>query len=95
MPPRIYIPRFAKAFPHRPRIAIERWRIDGGVQSPLIRTYANSKDLPESEDNKGPNTEQLPHVSEEASGMAKSMGKEGPDLEQGTPVDEVRMRLLM
>ncbi|KAL9084993.1 MAG: hypothetical protein Q9159_004959 [Coniocarpon cinnabarinum] len=38
---------------------------------------------------KGPNMEQLPHVSEEAAAMSKSMGESGPAVDQGTPVQDV------
>nr|POE74702.1 37s ribosomal protein s7, mitochondrial [Quercus suber] len=37
----------------------------------------------------GPNMKQAEHVSEEAAKMAKITGGEGPDLEQGTPVQEI------
>ena len=46
--------------------------------------------MPVSVDDKGPNTDTLPHVSEEAVGMSKATGGTGPDLQQGTPVQEVR-----
>lgn len=52
---------------------------------------ADEKPLPESEQTKGPNQDQLPHVSEEASMTGKIMGEGGPELEQGTPVQEVCM----
>lgn len=51
----------------------------------------DEKPLPESEQPKGPNQEQLPHVSEEASMTGKITGEGGPELDQGTPVQEVRM----
>jgi small subunit ribosomal protein S7 len=38
----------------------------------------------------GPNMQQQEHVSEEAAKMASITGSEGPDLGQGTPVQEVR-----
>ena len=38
----------------------------------------------------GPNQAQLPHVSEEAAATSKIQGEKGPDLEQGTPVQEVK-----
>ena len=38
----------------------------------------------------GPNMDPLPHVSEEAAAISKAKGTEGPDVEQGTPVREVR-----
>lgn len=52
---------------------------------------AHEKPLPERDTPRaGPNQEQLPHVSEEASITGKISGEGGPDLEQGTPVQEVR-----
>ncbi|KAF1992044.1 ribosomal protein S7 [Aulographum hederae CBS 113979] len=54
------------------------------------RNYSDpKKDLPKADGLKGPNTETLPSISEEAASMASTAGTEGPDLEQGTPVEEV------
>ena len=51
---------------------------------------AVEKPLPEAEQQgPGPNQEQLPHVSEEAAITGKITGEGGPDIEQGTPVQEV------
>lgn len=44
---------------------------------------------------RGPNTQQQEHVSEEAAKMAKIQGGGGPDLDQGTPVQDVREKLLV
>ena len=63
--------------------------------SPCLRLQkrfitAKEKPLPEADKSGlGPNQEQLPHVSEEAAATDKIMGDEGPDIEQGTPVQEV------
>lgn len=38
----------------------------------------------------GPNQDVLPHVSEEAATTGQITGEGGPDLDQGTPVQEVR-----
>ncbi|KAF2753904.1 ribosomal protein S7 [Pseudovirgaria hyperparasitica] len=52
------------------------------------RSYAESK-LPKAEPGqKGMNEESLPHVSEEAAAVAGTTGGTGPDLSQGTPVEE-------
>lgn len=52
---------------------------------------ADEKPLPERDTpGAGPNQEQLPHVSEEADATGKITGEGGPDIEQGTPVQEVR-----
>ena len=53
---------------------------------------SNEKPLPEADNaTKGPNQEQLPHVSEEAGATSEIMGeKTKPEVEeQGTPVQEV------
>ena len=52
---------------------------------------ADQKPLPENEKptSKGPNQDQLPHVSEEASAMGEITGEGGPELSHGTPVQEV------
>lgn len=41
----------------------------------------------------GPNQNQLPHVSEEAAATAEITGDTGPDLDQGTPIQEVPLRI--
>lgn len=51
---------------------------------------SDEKPLPESEQPKGPNQDQLPHVSEEAAATGDITGEGGPDVEQGSPVQEVR-----
>ncbi|KAL9075873.1 MAG: hypothetical protein Q9161_001266 [Pseudevernia consocians] len=53
---------------------------------------ADERPLPESEQPKGPNQDQLPHVSEEAAATGKITGEAGPELEQGSPVQEVLKR---
>lgn len=61
------------------------------------RMYSNSKGLPTA-DSKQPAADRssrvdakpIEHVSEEAAAMAKTMGEQGPDLNQGTPIEEVR-----
>ena len=64
-----------------------------GVQRAACRTYADTNrpdKLPEApKGESGPNTLQQEHVSEEAAKMAKIQGKDGPDIDQGTPVQEV------
>jgi|ERR1700722_1426452 hypothetical protein len=62
--------------------------------APLQRRCASdiAKDLPTTETPRGPNQEQLPHVSEEAAAMRKVTGETSPDIEEyGTPVQEVRI----
>ena len=50
---------------------------------------AEEKPLPKADkQGPGPNQGQLPHVSEEASATGKITGEGGPELGQGTPVEE-------
>jgi small subunit ribosomal protein S7 len=86
MPPRITLLPAIKTIPYRPKAPITQWR---STQLFTARLYSSSKTLPVSNSKKGPNTEQLPHVSEEAAAVSKIKGETGPDLNQGTPVQEV------
>jgi hypothetical protein len=67
------------------------------VKLSLCRCFAaNSKDLPTAPPNEsGLNESTLPHVSEEARDIGETMGTGGPEIEQGTKVDEVRGKALM
>lgn len=67
-----------------------------GFQRPAVyRSFADDatnkpNKLPQAEgETVGPNMQQQEHVSEEAAKMAKITGGQGPDVEQGTPVQEV------
>lgn len=55
------------------------------------RSYSSNKstDLPVSSDGKGPNAGSLPTVSEEAISLDNARGQSGPDLTQGTPIQEM------
>ncbi|KAF1350989.1 ribosomal protein S7 domain-containing protein [Delphinella strobiligena] len=89
MAPRINL--LNQALAYRPRTASvpQFFR----AQPSLCRSYASgnpSKDLPVAEKGEqGPNMQQQEHVSEEAAKMAKITGGEGPDLTQGTPVQDL------
>ncbi|KAL8937978.1 MAG: hypothetical protein Q9216_004144 [Gyalolechia sp. 2 TL-2023] len=61
--------------------------------SPQRYLSADEKPLPKAEKGgPGPNQEQLPHISEEAAAMGKITGEGGPEIDQGTPVQEVLKR---
>ncbi|KAI4192166.1 MAG: hypothetical protein LQ346_004437 [Caloplaca aetnensis] len=61
--------------------------------SPRRNITADEKPLPTAENTEsGPNESQLPHVSEEAAAMGKITGEGGPEIEQGTPVQEILKR---
>ena len=94
MPPTL--PSFrACAFRPRPRGAVLPLR-SSNVVFRTISEKNNPDKLPQAEAGQpGPNTQQQEHVSEEASKMAKIQGQEGPDMNQGTPVQEVSTNCLM
>ena len=58
---------------------------------PPSRTItSDEKPLPKSDQpGKGPNQDQLPHVSEEAAATSNITGETQPELDQSTPVEEV------
>ena len=63
-----------------------------GVKRPAYRAYSDggNRELPKAQaGDVGPNMKQQEHVSEEAAKIAKAQGREGPDIEAGTPVQEV------
>ncbi|KAF2276926.1 30S ribosomal protein-like protein S7 [Westerdykella ornata] len=80
MPPRLSVVSFARSLPLRPR-AQSQWIAQPFVRAAPtpIRPFSTSKD----------STDALPHISEEAARTAKIKGEQEPDLEQGTPVEEV------
>ena len=71
----------------RTRPLVPRKRL---AQAAVPRYASNDvNDDPASSTSKGPNEDQLPHVSEEQAAIDKSMGNTPPDLDRGTPVKEV------
>lgn len=54
-----------------------------------LRLYSESK-LPAADRSKREDAKPIEHVSEEAAAISKTMGEQGPDLSQGTPIEEVR-----
>lgn len=94
MPARLNLFATPRALAHRPRQSLQStFSAAYRLQQPVCRSYSSnpSKDLPTADkaETVGPNMEQQEHVSEEAAKMAKMTGGEGPDLTQGTPVQDV------
>ena len=82
--------RTGRSIALRPKILYSSYPIPLYLRLHQRRTItADEKPLPEAEDNPGPNQEQLPHVSEEAATIGQITGEGGPEVEQGTPVQEV------
>ena len=92
MPPRLQILRSVRVQPAR-----SAWGKQSHLpaslailSAPIRHKTTDEKPLPGSEKSAtGPGQKQSLHISEEAAATNKIMGKDGPDLEQGTPVEEV------
>ncbi|KAF2468611.1 ribosomal protein S7 [Lindgomyces ingoldianus] len=90
MPPRLNIGSFARGIRYRAQRQ-SQWRIQPVIRTaiPRCRFYSDEKDPPVATRSKRIDSQSLPVVSEEAAKMAKITGTEGPELEQGTPIEEV------
>ena len=93
MPPRIQRIHYSRLTttirPYAADFSANRTPLCLRLQQSRRTITADEKPLPEAEQPKGPNQEQLPHVSEEAAATGKITGEGGPELEQGSPVQEV------
>ncbi|KAF2488429.1 ribosomal protein S7 [Lophium mytilinum] len=87
MPPRLNLLTVPRTIVYRPKVAASSLR--NGVltrTSPLCRNYSDS---PGADRSKDPSTQPLGGVTEEAATTADITGSKGPELEQGTPVEEI------
>lgn len=94
MPPRLNVLSFARPSPYRSKPQ-PQWlsRPATRLAPPQARSYSDSKEPPAppaADRSKREDAQPLPHVSEEAAKVAEITGSEGPDINQGTPVEEVR-----
>ncbi|MCJ1432914.1 hypothetical protein MMC27_002272 [Xylographa pallens] len=95
MPPRIPLGRSLRAIEFQSRCSKSSPSVSALCFRPATRRYitADEKPLPTADTSDlGPNQERLPHVSEEAAEMAEITGEGGPDIDQGTPIQEVLQR---
>ncbi|KAF2744723.1 ribosomal protein S7 [Sporormia fimetaria CBS 119925] len=88
MPPRISLFSLARSIPYRTKPQAQ-WSVQPLVRAPQqCRTFADSKDSTTAKQTDA-NAQPLPHITEESAKTAKIMGEKGPDISQGTPVEEV------
>ncbi len=92
MAPRAQLLQSARRLAIRPKLSGTTYQAPVCLRlAPQRSITADEKPLPKAEPGaKGPNQDQLGHVSEEAAAIGKATGEGGPELEQGTPVQEVR-----
>lgn len=60
-----------------------------GLAPSQCRLYSDAKETPAADRSKRVDAKPIEHVSEEKAAVAQAMGEQGPDLSQGTPVEEV------
>jgi len=90
MPPRLNLLTFSRSIPYRPKVHSQCFLRSALRPAPSqARAYSDSKEPPAADGSKRIDSKPLPHVSEEAAKMAEITGSEGPDLSQGTPIEEV------
>lgn len=91
MPPRLNIAAFTRPIAFRPRPQVQYpARSALRLPSSQWRLYSDSAKPPAADRSKREDAKPIEHVSEEAAAMAKTMGEQGPDLSQGTPIEDVR-----
>lgn len=99
MPPRLNLFTARKVIPifRQPSLHNASLNVTARVGGLNRRYSSNDPKTPKTATPKGPTEDQLPHVSEEAAAMEKIMGEKkcdgtpaSPELEQGTPISEVR-----
>jgi small subunit ribosomal protein S7 len=87
MPPRSNLLHASRKLAIRPKAPAGRWASAvSNRQLSQTRSYSEKNDEPRA---KAADDSHNMHVSEEAAAMAKAKGEQGPDLQQGTPVEEV------
>lgn len=90
MPPRLNIAGLTRTVAFRPRPQVQ-WHARSTLRltPSQPRLYSDSTKSPAADRSKREDAKPIEHVSEEAASMAKTMGEEGPDLSQGTPIEDV------
>ncbi|KAF2706428.1 30S ribosomal protein-like protein S7 [Pleomassaria siparia CBS 279.74] len=92
MSPRLSLFSFARSIPYRPRLS-SQWLPQPATRATpsKLRAYSNPADQAPSGADRStrPETKPADHVSEEAAKVADITGTQGPDMEQGTPVEQV------
>jgi hypothetical protein len=92
MPPRLNVSALSRSIAFRPKPQIQ-WPARSAlrVAPSQCRPYSDAKAPPAQDRSKKVDSEPIEHVSEEAAKTAQIMGEQGPDINQGTPVEDVRM----
>ena len=96
MPPRLNITSFTRSIAFRPKPRFQ-WPAQPAARftPSQCRLYSDANQAPAADRSKRADAKPIEHVSEEKAAVSKAMGEEGPDLSQGTPIEEVGRQLIL
>ena len=89
MPPRLNVSTFSRSIAFRPKPQVQ-WPARSALRMAPTQSRFYADDAPAQDRSHKPSSEPIEHVSEEAAKTAQIMGEKGPDVNQGTPVEDVR-----
>ena len=94
MPPRLNITTFTQSIAFRPKPRVQ-WpaRSVARFTPSQCRPYSVANETPAADRSKRVDAKPLEHVSEEKAAVAEAMGEQGPDMSQGTPIEQVRRQV--
>src|ERR1700760_3506991 len=76
----------------RPKLRLGKECFTRPKSQSFVSNFSTKKDQQVPTNKNGPNTDTLPSISEEAAAIGKAKGEKGPELEQGSPVQDVLKR---
>ncbi|KAF2261994.1 ribosomal protein S7 [Lojkania enalia] len=88
MPPRLNILSASRSIPYRRRPQ-SQWVFQPGLRAAPVQCRAYSDSNLPNDRSKKSSAQPLEHITEESAKTAEIIGNEGPDIDQGTPVQEV------
>lgn len=89
MPPRLNISAVSRSIAFRPKPQAQ-WPTRSALRVAPSQSRFYADDAPAQDRSHKLSSEPIEHVSEEAAKTAQIMGEKGPDVNQGTPVEDVR-----
>ncbi|KAJ4397911.1 hypothetical protein N0V91_010603 [Didymella pomorum] len=87
MPPRLNVSAFSRSIAFRPKP--QQWPARSALRMAPSQSRFYADDAPVQDRSHKPSSEPIEHVSEEAAKTAQIMGEKGPDVNQGTPVEDI------
>ncbi|KAJ4381494.1 hypothetical protein N0V86_002854 [Didymella sp. IMI 355093] len=88
MPPRLNVSAFSRSIAFRPKPQVQ-WPARSALRMAPSQSRFYADDAPAQDRSHKPSSEPIEHVSEEAAKTAQIMGEKGPDVNQGTPIEDI------